>query len=290
MKFAVNLPNFGYFGDARGLAELALEAEEAGWDAFFLWDHILFDDLGHPLVDPWVALTAVATHTTTIKLGTMLTPLPRRRPWQVARQTASLDRLSNGRLILCVGLGDPVQWEYGFFGEETDAKIRAQKLDEGLDIVTGLWSGQPFRYDGQHYQLEEMRFLPTPVQTPRIPIWIGGYWPRKRPFRRAAHYDGICPGHISGQMTADHWREVLDYIAQHRKSGVPITAVHGDSTFGQTAAQATDAVAAITAAGVNWWVEDISPYFGKLIDWGDKWTDDVVLKLRERIQQGPPKL
>ena len=290
MNFAVNLPNFGYFGDAGGLAKLAWGAEQAGWDAFFLWDHILFDDLEHPIVDPWVALTAVALHTTTIKLGTMLTPLARRRPWQVARQTASLDRLSNGRLILSVGLGDPVHWEYGFFGEETDAKIRAQKLDEGLDIVTGLWTGEPFSYDGQHYQLEEMRFLPPPVQIPRIPIWVGGYWPRRRPFRRAVRYDGVCPGLVDGPLLPDHWRNILPYIHQYRTSETPFANVQGGSTPGNNPARATDIVVPYAEVGVNWWVEDISPYFGKLLDWSDKWTDDVVERLWERVQQGPPKL
>jgi alkanesulfonate monooxygenase SsuD/methylene tetrahydromethanopterin reductase-like flavin-dependent oxidoreductase (luciferase family) len=289
MKFAVNLPNFGYFGDARAIAELAREAEQVGWDGFFLWDHILFDDLWHPIVDPWVALTAVATHTTTIRIGTMITPIARRRPWQLTRQTVSLDRLSNGRLILGVGLGDPAQWEYGFFHEETDAQVRAQKLDEGLDILTGLWSGEYFSYVGEHYQLEEMRFLPTPVQTPRIPIWVGGYWPRKRPFRRAARFDGLCPGKIEGQLTPDDWRDVLTYIHQHRQSDTPFAAVGGGVTPGDNPAKAMDIVASFAEAGVNWWVEDISPY-GRGLRWDEKWGADTAVRLRERIQQGPPKL
>jgi alkanesulfonate monooxygenase SsuD/methylene tetrahydromethanopterin reductase-like flavin-dependent oxidoreductase (luciferase family) len=244
MKFAVNLPNFGYFGDARAIAELAREAEQVGWDGFFLWDHILFDDLWHPLVDPWVALTAVATHTTTIRIGTMITP---------------------------------------------DAQVRAQKLDEGLDILTGLWSGEYFSYVGEHYQLEEMRFLPTPVQTPRIPIWVGGYWPRKRPFRRAARFDGLCPGKIEGQLTPDDWRDVLTYIHQHRQSDTPFAAVGGGVTPGDNPAKAMDIVASFAEAGVNWWVEDISPY-GRGLRWDEKWGADTAVRLRERIQQGPPKL
>ena len=180
MQYGINLPPFGDFGDPRALAELAHEAEQAGWDGFFIWDHIIFDPSFHPMVDPCVGLAAVALSTSRIRIGTMLTPLPRRRPWKLARETVSLDRLSNGRLILGVGIGDPVQWDYGFFGEETDARVRAQHLDEGLDIVAGLWSGERFSYQGQHYQLQEMIFLPKPVQ-PRIPIWVGGNWPNKPP-------------------------------------------------------------------------------------------------------------
>ena len=125
MRFGINLPPFGEFGDARALAELAREAESVGWDGFFIWDHILFDPSWHPMVDPWVGLAAVAMATTTIRLGTLVTPLPRRRPWKLARETVSLDRLAGGRLILGVGIGDPVTWEYGFFGEPTDARQRA---------------------------------------------------------------------------------------------------------------------------------------------------------------------
>jgi alkanesulfonate monooxygenase SsuD/methylene tetrahydromethanopterin reductase-like flavin-dependent oxidoreductase (luciferase family) len=118
----------------------------------------------------------------------MVTPLPRRRPWKVARETVSLDHASKGRLILGVGLGDPSQWDYGFFGEETDAKIRAEKLDESLDILVGLWSGKPFQYQGKHYRLKEVHFLPQPVQQPRIPIWVGGWW----------HNQGVHPSTSSG--------------------------------------------------------------------------------------------
>ncbi len=193
MHFGVSLPNFNAFGDPQVIAQIAREAEEAGWDAFFLWDHMIFDDLPRPIVDPWVALTGAAMTTQRIRLGTLLTPLPRRRPWKLARETTTLDRLSGGRVTLGVGLGAPEKWEYGFFHEETDNKIRAEKLDEGLEILTGLWQGEPFQFQGRQFQLETMRFLPTPLQTPRIPIWVGGTWPNKAPFRRAARYDGVCP-------------------------------------------------------------------------------------------------
>jgi alkanesulfonate monooxygenase SsuD/methylene tetrahydromethanopterin reductase-like flavin-dependent oxidoreductase (luciferase family) len=148
MRFGMNVPPFGDFADPKALAELAQQAEAAGWDGFFIWDHIMFDPTFHPITDPWIGLTAVALHTSRIRLGTMVTPLARRRPWKVARETVALDLVSKGRFILGVGLGDPVQWDYGFFGEQIDAKIRAKQLDESLEILTGLWSGEPFSYQG----------------------------------------------------------------------------------------------------------------------------------------------
>jgi len=177
----------------------------------------MFDPTFHPIVDPWVGLTAVALHTSRIRIGTMITPLARRRPWQVAREAVSLDRVSKGRFILEVGLGDPAQWDYGFFGEETNAKIRAEKLDESLDILTGLWSGEPFCYQGKHYQLQEVRFLPRPIQQPRIPIWVAGWWPNKPPMRRAARWDGAVPIKSDG-IPANEWRTIMDFIREEQRS------------------------------------------------------------------------
>ncbi|HEX5860141.1 MAG TPA: LLM class flavin-dependent oxidoreductase, partial [Microbacterium sp.] len=192
MKFGLHLPNFGAFGDARALADLAVAAETAGWDGFFLWDHLLFCDLDqNDHVDPWVALTAIAAATSTIRLGPLVTPVARRRPWELARQAVSLQNFSNGRLVLGVGLGEPTEWDFRFFGDPTDPRVRAEKLDEGLEILRGLWSGKQFGFSGQHYRLEPMTFLPPPV-TP-IPIWVGGAWPNRRPFRRAARHQGVMP-------------------------------------------------------------------------------------------------
>lgn len=289
MRYGINLPAFGDFGEPRALAELAHEAEEAGWDAFFIWDHMVFDPSWHPMVDPWVGLAAVAMRTRRIRIGTLLTPLPRRRPWKLARETVSLDQLSGGRLTLGVGIGDPVQWEFGFFGEATDAKVRAQQLDEGLQIMTGLWSGEMFSFKGEHYQLEEMKFLPRPVQQPRIPIWVGGYWPRKPPMRRGARWDGICPGKTDGALTPDEWRDILAYIKQYRESDAPFDAVHGGATSGTDKVRDTELVASYAEAGVNWWIEDISPWrFGQ--GWEDQWKPESTRLMRERVRQGPPRM
>jgi alkanesulfonate monooxygenase SsuD/methylene tetrahydromethanopterin reductase-like flavin-dependent oxidoreductase (luciferase family) len=221
MKYGVHLPNFGAFGDARVLAEMAVLAEQAGWDGFFIWDHLLFcepDKNAH--VDPWVGLTAVAMRTERIIFGPLVTAIPRRRPWKLARETVSLQNLSGGRLVLGVGLGDPVEWEYRFFHEETDAKIRAEKLDEGLAILQGLWSGETFGFTGKHYQLEPMTFLPKPVKP--IPIWVGGYLPHKRPFRRAARFDGVVPGRLDGSFAPEDVRRGACLFGTRRPHPLPL--------------------------------------------------------------------
>jgi len=288
MRYGINLPPFGEFGDPRALAELAHEAEAAGWEAFFIWDHIVFDPTWHPIVDPWVGLAAVALRTTHMRLGTMLTPLPRRRPWKLARETVSLDRLSNGRLTLGVGIGDPAQWEFGFFGEPTDAKQRAAMLDEGLAVLTGLWSGELFSFAGEHYRLEQLKFVPTPIQQPRIPIWVGGWWPNKPPMRRAARWDGVIPGRLDRPLSPDDWRELLAYIGQHRAGDAPFDIVHSGATSGDDHARDAESVAGYAEVGVNWWIEDVSPYrYGWR--WEDPWTPAATALMRERVRRGPPQ-
>jgi alkanesulfonate monooxygenase SsuD/methylene tetrahydromethanopterin reductase-like flavin-dependent oxidoreductase (luciferase family) len=260
MYYGVNVPAFGDFADPYVLAELAHAAEQAGWDGFCIWDHIVFDPSFHPMLDPWIGLATVALHTARVPLGTMITPLARRRPWKVVRETVTLDRLSQGRLIFSVGLGDPVQWDFGLFGEQTDAKFRAQQLDESLAIFTGLWHGEPFHYHGDHYQVQEVIFRPRSVQVPRIPIWVGGWWPNTPPLRRAARWDGVVPGKWGDGLTCDDWRELLAYIAQHRTSAGPFDAVPSGRTTGIHTQQDLDMVAAYADAGITWLIEDINPW------------------------------
>lgn len=286
MKYGLYLPNFGPFGDPLTLVEWAQDAERAGWDGFFIWDHIArYPDRGD-VVDPWIALSAIAVSTHKIKIGALVTPLARRRPWKVARETVSLDHLSKGRLIFSVGLGGEsgkdVEW--GNFGEISDLKVRAQMLDEGLDILSGLWSGDVFRYNGIHYQVKDSQFLPTPAQSPRIPIWGAGYWPHKPPFRRAARWDGAFPlfdAKATHQDEIAQLREVKDYIMEQRGNAAAFDIV----CRGHTSA-ATDAalVASYQAAGATWWLESLTPlYFGS--DW-EAWPLAAML---ERIHNGPPK-
>ena len=193
MKYGFVLP----FVDARTAADLAREAETHGWDGVFVADTVWG-------IDPWVTLAAAAMTTERVRLGTMLTPVSRRRPWKLAAETATLDNLSGGRVILAAGLGAP---DTGFaeFGEETGRRKRAELLDEGLDIVTGLWRGQPFSHDGEHYTVRPTEFFPppAPVQRPRIPIWVVGAWYRQRSMRRALRYDGLLPNVLdeNGRMS-----------------------------------------------------------------------------------------
>jgi alkanesulfonate monooxygenase SsuD/methylene tetrahydromethanopterin reductase-like flavin-dependent oxidoreductase (luciferase family) len=229
MRFAINIPNFGPYADAAAVADLAATAEQAGWDGFFVWDHIVIAD-GMPVGDPWVILTAVAMATDRITIGPMVTPLPRRRPWVVARQTVTLDHLSRGRLVLGVGIGVPENIEFGTFDEPTGVRERAEMLDEALDVLVGMWSGETFAYTGDHFSVQPTTFMPRPLQQPRIPIWVAGTWPNKGPFRRAARFDGAFPlADASGSpvlISPEGVGEVVAYVAERRDtmSGYEVSA------------------------------------------------------------------
>jgi alkanesulfonate monooxygenase SsuD/methylene tetrahydromethanopterin reductase-like flavin-dependent oxidoreductase (luciferase family) len=162
--------------DPRLLGELAGEAQARGWDGFFVWDHVAYRPPVRAVADPWIALAAIACSTDTLRLGPMVTPLSRRRVQKLARETVSLDHLSRGRLTLGVGLGSDRNGELEPFGEVVDARERARLLDQGLERLSGFWAGE---------------FEPLPVQRPRIPVWVAGRWPNRRPLRRAARWDGL---------------------------------------------------------------------------------------------------
>lgn len=280
MHFAINTPNVGLFSDVRLLAQLAYEAEEAGWDGFFIWDHIgSGPDWPWPasVADPWVALTAMAMTTKRIKIGPLVTPLPRRRPWQVARETVSLDHLSNGRLILGVGIGSDFAREFSCFGEAGSDKLHAEMLDEGLEVLTRLWSGETFSYTGKHYQLSNALFQPRPLQQPRIPIWVAGIWPNKKPFLRAAQWDGVSPNGRDHALTPQDFREMIAYMQEKRGDNTPFDVLITDRTTGFDKLKDRDTVAAFAEAGVTWWQEAFN------------WNHSLE-QVRWRIQQGPPRL
>lgn len=193
MKHGLFLPNFGTFADVRTVASLARGAEESGWDGLFVWDHVVRREGDLPVADPWVLLTAVAMTTERLTIGPLVTPLPRRRPWNVAKAAVTIDHLSNGRMVLGVGLGTTRGPEFEAFGEEPDPKIRGDMLDEGLELVLNAWSGKPVTTTGSHYRVSGQRFLPTPVRPSGIPVWVATEIISGRPVRRAARADGIFP-------------------------------------------------------------------------------------------------
>lgn len=278
MKYGVDVPPFGKYSDPRVMAEVAYEAEQAGWDGFFTWDHLWLGS-SDPFVDPWVALAAIAMRTERIRIGAMITPLARRRPWQLARTTVSLDHLSNGRLIFGVGLGDPSGPEFGVFGMETDAKVRAKKLDEGLDVLTGLWSGEPFSHEGEHFQIDNVTFQPTAVQQPRIPIWVAGQWPNKAPMRRAARWDGAFPIIDNGQIpvTPHVLTDIRSVIDSHRTSTEPFDIVTNSSNPMGDRSELAERAAALEQVGLTWVISTFMDSVG---------TFD---ECRAKIRQGPPR-
>jgi alkanesulfonate monooxygenase SsuD/methylene tetrahydromethanopterin reductase-like flavin-dependent oxidoreductase (luciferase family) len=284
MKYGIHLPNFGPFGYASVLAEIAKEAEDAGWDGFFIWDHInrpqVLDN-----VDPWVALSAIAMKTSNIIIGPHITPFPRRRPWKLVREAVSVDHLSNGRLIIGFGIGSSRSEEWDAFGEELDLKTRGKMLDEGLDIFSGLCTGEPFSYQGKFYKVDETTFLPKPING-TIPLWGGGYWPSKPPFRRTARYAGVFPIFKDLNDEAGQLRDVIEYAKQHRDNESPFDVVYmSDPIKPDQWANRADMVAPYAEAGATWWLEFFKPdhYGGQ---WDGNWHED---KIRERIRQGPPK-
>jgi len=192
VRFGISVANFARYADPELIVRWAGLAETSSWDGFFLWDHIAVAE-GWDHSDPWVELGAIAQVTDRIAIGPMVTPLPRRRPWVVARQATTVDHLSGGRLILGVGIGNPPEEEFGRFGEPTDDRERADLLDEGLEILKGMWSGEPYSHSGEHLSVARSTFGPTPVQQPTIPIWVAAMWPNRRPMRRAARFEGVFP-------------------------------------------------------------------------------------------------
>jgi alkanesulfonate monooxygenase SsuD/methylene tetrahydromethanopterin reductase-like flavin-dependent oxidoreductase (luciferase family) len=279
-QYAIVTPNYGEYGYARVLADLAQRAEANGWDGFFTWDHInaTFAE-PEPMVDAWVALSAMAMATERIRIGTWVTPVARRRPWKLAREAASVDQLSGGRLTLGVGLGAPASAEYGAFGEDPDARVRAQKLDEGLAVLGGLWSGEPFSFEGKHHRVSDVTFLPVPVQQPRIPVWVAGEWPHRAPFRRAARWDGVAP--LSANLEWDELisvedvRELVDFVSEQRGSldGFDV-AITGPTPADPPAAAGL--LLPYVEAGMTWWLEGCHHRRGTLAD------------TIGRIEAGPP--
>ena len=267
VRHAVYLPPFGSFGDVHALVELAVLAEESGWDGFFLWDHIQYEE-PVSLCDTWIALAAVASNTSSIRLGPLITPLPRRRPWKVAREAVTLDHLSGGRLVLGVGLGIDFWGEFSAFdGEATTDVVRAEMVEDGIEIITRLWSGEPTSYRGRRLAVSDAQFLPRPVQKPGIPIWSAMLWPASKPgpVRRAARCDGVMP-FTGAPMTPD----------QAGAAHAAVAAERGDTDFDLCVWGDLDHAADYEAAGVTWLVDAPGP-------------DTPLPTVRSAIADGPPR-
>jgi len=231
VRFALSVPNFA---EPSELVELGVRAERAGWHGVLLWDH-LFGGPGFavPMADPWVVLGALAVRTERIRLGTAITPLARRRPQKVARESVSVDRLSVGRMVLGVGLGSPAE-EYTAFHESADPHVRSAKLDEALEVLTGLWSGEPFDHHGPHYQVAGAQFLPEPLQRPRIPIWTACATLNDKTLARAARWDGVVLAKILdgagiGELSVEELSRSIRDITRRRGSleGFDVAVLNG---------------------------------------------------------------
>lgn len=288
MRFSINIPNFGDFADARTVARVAAAAEEAGWDGLFLWDHVVHSKeqrRGQPFGDPWMLMTAAALATSRLKLGPLVTPVARRRPEQLARQVATLDGLSGGRVIFGAGLGGPIDDEFGSFGDVTDPKVLAERLDEGLDLLAAYWSGERVNHAGKHYRAEDVELLPATVQRPRPPVWIAGYWPRKAPMRRAARWDGAVPlfadANHGEAPPVEELRDLIGYLdGQRADRSTPYDVIVGGMSPADPAG-ARALIEPLAEAGATWWDER------QLLGGTDFYRLTPILR---RIEQGPPVL
>jgi alkanesulfonate monooxygenase SsuD/methylene tetrahydromethanopterin reductase-like flavin-dependent oxidoreductase (luciferase family) len=279
LHYGLYVPNFGRCANPTVLSGMAVEAEKSGWDGFFLWDHLVEGTQRVPIHDSFTVLSAIAVKTKRIRIGTTVTPLPRLKPWSVARQTTTLDHLSNGRLVLGVGLGVKESCDYERFGEAKEVKVLAEKLDESLDIITGLWSGKPFHYTGKHYRLKNSVFLPTPLQKPRIPIWVAASWPVKAPFRRAAKWDGVIPLRHPGElMTSNDLAEACAYLNSIRTRHGGFDVANIGWTTGVNRRKNAVKVHSYAEAGATWWLESLYT------------KRDSPQAMRKRISLGPPKI
>ena len=264
MQYGVCLANIGTYADPRVGVRVAETAESAGWDGVFIWDHLAFV-WGPPAADPWITLAAIAASTSRIRIGTAVTPVARRRPQVLAHEIATLDQLSGGRVIFGAGLGG-VESEFGKFGEPTDATVRAELLDEGLELMRRLWSGDEVTHAGRHYTVDGVRLAPTPVQE-RVPVWIGGNRPAS--LRRAARWDGWLADSADPTGMTLSPEDITRSIERIGRGDDFTVAVLGQSDRGHPAEY--------ERAGAHWWLENLHDMRGNI---------DEVLRL---VGAGPPR-
>lgn len=261
MKCGISMP---MVGDPHVLVDLAVATEEAGWDGFFLWDHMQLDAVARPAVnDPWVLLGAIAVRTRRVLLGTLVTPVARRRPWKLAREITTVDHLSGGRVILGVGLGVPADIEYGAFGEPTDPRVHAAMLDEALPILDSFLRGDRVDHDGEHYRVHA-HLNPPAVQRPRPPIWVAGTLPHRRPIERARRWDGMYPlSSAVGPLSPTDLAELVK-VLDPRPGYDVVTSLGPDMTVTQ-----------LEQAGATWVIDGPGPA-------------EPFNEFRSRLGHGPP--
>ena len=261
MRHGLFLPIFGELAEPAVVARLAADAETAGWDGVFVWDHVGYRAPVTDIADPWITLAAMACATSAVRIGPMITPLPRRRPVKVAREFASLDRLSVGRLVLGVGIGGDGAGELSATGEQLSDKVRGQMLDEALSILLAAETGEVLTHRGEHYVAEGLAVRPTPVNG-HVPVWVAARWGNPVPLRRAARHDGVFP---IGLESADQLAELVASLGPVRE-GYDI-AVGGPVEMDPRP---------YAAVGATWWMTGFSPY------------DVTEAAVRAAITAGPP--
>jgi hypothetical protein len=277
MNFGVGVPNVGIFADPELLIELATSAERSGWDGFFLWDHLLYPDPQRGAVEPWSVISAIGALTSTIKIGVLVTAVPRHQPVQLAQQVATIDLISRGRCIFGAGLGSRSD-EYSALGQDPDPVRRGRYLDESLDVIRALWGPGPVRFRGETLAVGGIELLPKPFQSPHPPIWVAGRWPNLRPFRRSARFDGVMPTHTNyghdSFMSPAELRQIVDYVSNCRLAGGAFDVVMEGISDGP--ADLGNIHPDYGEAGLTWWIEKLG------------WWRGGIEAAFERTRAGPP--
>ena len=272
VRYGIYLPPFGPFGDPAILVDLAVRAEAAGWDGVFVWDHLVSGAM--PIADPWTTLAAIAQATMHLRLGPMVTPLARRRPWVVARHASTVSRLSAGRLILGAGLGSDESGDFSRFGEPGSPRERSAMLDEALQILRAMWSGQPCHHDGTQYQVTLEQSVPEPHP---IPVWVASTTAHPRVIHRAAACDGIFPNPAGPTLVPE---QLAGILAEVHRAGVPAGRPFDAAVAGNASPvwkePATADLRGLAQAGMTWWMESLIHF------------DPLDLSL-EVVDAGPPR-
>jgi alkanesulfonate monooxygenase SsuD/methylene tetrahydromethanopterin reductase-like flavin-dependent oxidoreductase (luciferase family) len=267
------------------LSVLGAEAEEAGFEGVFVWDSLsvgMDEPRLRPACDPWIALGSIAASTSEVTIGTMITALSRRRPWVVAQETTTLDHLSGGRMVLPVGLGALDDGAFSLVNEETDRKRRAERLDESLQILDRLWTGEPCTFHGEHFRVEGLSMPPGSLQSPRIPVWVVALWPRPKSLRRALRWDGIIPSverpdRSRSDPTPQDVRDISNGLDGRVDPSFEL--IVEIDTYAKERGEAKALAAEYSDAGATWWLE---PVWQQMYEYPGE-----IEPLRARIAQGP---